>query len=328
MRFRSDPRSLRGAITATLTPFAPDGSLDTRSLRDLVTWQIAAGSHGVSIGGSTGEPSAQSVAERIEAMRVVAEVTGDTLPFLAGTGSTKLDETLALTQAAVELGADAALVVTPYYAKPTQAGLRAWYGAVASEFPAMPIIVYNVPSRTSVSIDPETVASLRADHDNIVGIKETTRDFEHFSRVLYACGRDFLVWSGIEQLCLPLLALGGVGFVSALSNLAPAAVARLYDLWTSGKPATAAEQHYALIPLADLLFVETNPSPAKWVLAKSGVIGSDYVRPPLVPLTPEGQRRASGYLSAADETLSMEPPAPRSGSSRGAFTDSHVHEKS
>ncbi|MGH8987359.1 MAG: 4-hydroxy-tetrahydrodipicolinate synthase [Acidimicrobiales bacterium] len=313
MKFRSDPTSIRGAITATLTPFAADGSLDTSSLRKLVTWQLDAGSHGISIGGSTGEPSAQSAAERIEAMRVVAEVTGDACPFLAGTGSTKLDETLSLTQAAVDLGADAALVVTPYYAIPTQAGLRSWYGAVASEFPSMPIVIYNVPSRTSVSIDPETVARLRADHDNIVGIKETTRDFEHFSRVIHACGRDFLVWSGIEQLCLPLLSLGGVGFVSALSNLAPGGVARLYDLWSSGTTAGAADQHFALLPLADLLFVETNPAPAKWTLEQRGIIDSGFVRPPLVPLTPEGQDRAAKYLAAAEDVLRLEPAAPRPG---------------
>lgn len=311
MRFRSDPASLRGAITATLTPFGPDGSLDTQSLENLVRWQVAAGSHGISIGGSTGEPSSLSIAERIEAMRTVAEVTSDGCPFLAGTGSAKLDETLALTQAAVDLGADAALVVTPYYARPTQAGLRAWYGAVAAEFPSMPIVIYNVPSRTAVSIDPETVATLCREHDNIVGIKETTHDFEHFSRVLHACGRDFLVWSGIEQLCLPLLALGGVGFVSALSNVAPAGVARLYDLWSAGTLAAAAEQHYALLPLADLLFVETNPAPAKWVLEMRGIIASSAVRPPLVPLTPEGQQRATAYLAAAGELVAKEPPAPR-----------------
>jgi 4-hydroxy-tetrahydrodipicolinate synthase len=122
-----------------------------------------------------------------------------------------------------ELGADAALVITPYYARPTQEGLFQWYATVAQQNPGLPIVIYNVPSRTAVDIAPETIARLRRQFDNIVGVKETTRDFEHFSRVLHVCGRDTLVWSGIELLCLPLLALGGAGFVSAVANLAPAA---------------------------------------------------------------------------------------------------------
>ena len=148
------------------------------------------------------------------------------MPFVPGTGSAKLDETLELTAAAADAGADAVLIITPYYARPTQEGLFAWYSAVASEFPGLPVIAYNVPSRTAVDIAPETVARLRRKHHNIVGVKETTRDFEHFSRVLHVAGRDTLVWSGIELLCLPLLALGGAGFVSATANLAPRAVSR------------------------------------------------------------------------------------------------------
>ncbi len=151
------------------------------------------------------------------------------MPFLPGTGSAKLEETLELTAVARDAGADAALVITPYYARPTQEALYCWYATVAREFPDLPIVVYNVPSRTAVDIDPETVGRLFRDFDNFVGIKETTKDFEHFSRVLHVCGPELLVWSGIELLCLPLLALGGTGFVSAVANLAPAAVARMFE---------------------------------------------------------------------------------------------------
>lgn len=285
MRFRSDPASVRGSIAPIVTPFTSDGDVDHDGLRALVRWQLANGSHGISLGGSTGEPSAQTVAERIAAMRVVAEEVGDRVPFLPGTGSAKLDETLELTQAAIDLGADIALVITPYYSRPTQDGLFEWYSAIARTFPEMPIVLYNVPIRTAVDVAPETVARLRRAHDNIVGIKETTKDFEHFSRVFHLCGRDVLMWSGIELLCLPLLALGGVGFVSAVANLAPAAVAEMYDAWTSGDQERALDLHYALHPLVDLMFVETNPGPIKHVLASSGLIGSGFVRPPLVPAT-------------------------------------------
>lgn len=297
MKFRSDPSAIRGSIAPVVTPFTADGAVDHDSLRALVRWQLESGSHGISLGGSTGEPSAQSVAERIAAMRTTAKEIDDRLPFLPGTGSHKLDETLEITAAAQELGADAALVITPYYARPTQEALYQWYATVAREFPDLPIVAYNVPSRTAVDIAPETVKRLFTDFENFVGVKETTKDFEHFSRVLHACGRSLLVWSGIELLCLPLLALGGAGFVSAVANIAPVAVARMYELWEAGDFDAARDLHYRLHPLVDLLFVETNPAPAKWVLAQQGRIASDFVRPPLVTPTEQGLTKIRALLA-------------------------------
>jgi 4-hydroxy-tetrahydrodipicolinate synthase len=161
-----------------------------------------------------------------------------------------------------------------------------------------------VPSRTAVDIDPATVGRLFRDFDNVVGIKETTKDFEHFSRVLQVCGPELLVWSGIELLCLPLMALGGVGFVSAVANLAPAAVAEVFEAWEAGDHPRARELHYRLHPLVDLVFTETNPAAVKWVLAQRGLLGSGFVRPPLIPLTDHGQRRATALLDAGAELLS------------------------
>ncbi|MEV4227026.1 4-hydroxy-tetrahydrodipicolinate synthase [Streptomyces bobili] len=297
MKFRSDPATIRGSIAPVVTPFTDEGAVDHDSLRSLIRFQLESGSHGISLGGSTGEPSAQTVAERIAAMRTAVEETGDRVPFLPGTGSHKLNETLELTAAAQDLGADAALVITPYYARPTQEALYQWYATVAREFPDLPIVAYNVPSRTAVDIAPETVKRLFTDFDNFVGVKETTKDFEHFSRVLHACGRSLLVWSGIELLCLPLLALGGAGFVSAVANLAPTAVARMYELWESGDFDGARDLHYRLHPLVDLLFVETNPAPAKWVLAQQGRIASPHVRPPLITPTDPGLARIRTLLA-------------------------------
>jgi len=170
-------------------------------------------------------------------------------------------------------------------------------GALALKGLTQPIVAYNVPSRTAVDIDPETVRRLFTDFDNFVGVKETTKDFEHFSRVLHACGRSLLVWSGIELLCLPLLALGGAGFVSAVANLAPTAVARMYELWEAGDFDGARDLHYRLHPLVDLLFVETNPAPAKWVLAQQGRIASPHVRPPLITPTAPGLARIRTLLT-------------------------------
>ena len=307
MTFRSDPAAIRGSIAPVVTPFTADGAVDHESLRALVRWQLASGSHGISIGGSTGEPSSQTIAERAEAIRTVAAEIGGRVPFLPGTGSTKLDETLELTAAADAAGADLVLVITPYYARPTQEALYRWYSVVAREFPHLPIAAYNVPSRTSVDIEPQTVARLFRDHDNFVGIKETTRDFEHFSRVMHACGPELLVWSGIELLCLPLLSLGGVGFVSALANIAPAAVAQMYEAAVAGDHDRARELHYAVHPLVDLLFVETNPAPAKWLLAERGLIAAGQVRPPLTPLTDAGQAKVRALAAAAGHLLTPYP---------------------
>jgi 4-hydroxy-tetrahydrodipicolinate synthase len=311
MKFRADPASIRGSIAPVVTPFTADGAPDPDGLRTLIEFQLANGSHGISLGGSTGEPSAQTVAERAAAIRLAADTVADRVPFLPGTGSAKLDETLELTEVAREAGADAALVITPYYARPTQDALYSWYATVASEFPDLPLVVYNVPSRTAVDIAPDTVARLFRDFDNIVGIKETTKDFEHFSRVLYACGPELLVWSGIELLCLPLLALGGVGFVSAVANLAPAAVAEMYTAWQAGDQERARELHYRLHPLVDLVFTETNPAAVKWLLAERGLLGSGYVRPPLIPLTEAGRARAAELLTGSEHLLSPLPEVTR-----------------
>jgi 4-hydroxy-tetrahydrodipicolinate synthase len=303
MKFRSDPSRIRGSIAPLMTPFTADGAVDSGSLANLVAWQLASGTHGISLGGSTGEPSSQTIDERAAGIRTVAEAIDDRVPFMPGTGSAKLDETLELTAAARDAGVDAVLIITPYYARPTQEALYVWYKTVAEEFPDLPIVAYNVPSRTAVDIAPETIARLYRDFDNFVGVKETTKDFEHFSRVMQLCGPDLLVWSGIELLCLPLLALGGAGYISATSNIAPAAHVDMYDAWMGGDLARAREIHYGLHPLVDLLFVETNPAPGKWVLQQRGLIDSAHVRPPLIGPTDAGLTKIRALLSEGERFL-------------------------
>lgn len=306
MKFRGDPQALRGSIGAVVTPFADDGSLDVASLTALARWQREAGSHGLSVGGSTAEPSAQTTEERRRAIEAVAAVTDDEIAFLPAAGTTKLDETMELAAYARDAGADAVLVITPYYAKPTQKGLFNWYAAIAEEFPDLPIVIYNVPTRTAVDIAPQTVAELNRRYENIIGIKETTKDFEHFSQVANLTGRDFMIWSGIELLGVPLLALGGAGFISALSNLAPRSLAEMYRHWDAGRLEEAREIHYRVHPLVDLLFVETNPAPAKWVLHRNGRIASPYVRPPLAPISAAGEKRIVELMAEAEATLRYE----------------------
>ena len=300
MKYRSDPASIRGSIAPLVTPFADDGSLDLDTVGRLVDWQLEEGSHGISVGGSTGEPSAQTLDERIAVMATASVAVADRAPFLPGTGSARLDETLRLTSEADRLGADAALVITPYYSRPSQQGLFDWYSAVAMEFPSLPIVVYNVPIRTAVDIAPATVGRLRRAHDNIVGIKETTKDFEHVSHVLNECGSDFLAWSGIELLCYPMLAIGGVGHLSCVANFAPRPVAELYDAFTAGDHERARQLHYDLHPLVELAFVETNPVPVKWVMERLGLLRSSHARPPLAPLSEASRERVLELLSSSE----------------------------
>jgi 4-hydroxy-tetrahydrodipicolinate synthase len=294
--FAADPASIRGAITPLVTPFHPDGELDLESVGRLIDWQLENGSHGISVGGSTGEPTSLTVAERITVMRAAAEAIDDRVPFLPGTGTALMAETLELTAEAERLGAAAALVVTPYYGRAQQQGLFDWYSRVASEFPNLPIIVYNVPVRAAVEITPPTVARLRRAHENIVGIKETTRDFEHVSYVLDECGADFIALSGIELLCYPMLTLGGRGHLSCVGNFAPRPVAEMYDAFAAGDHERARELHYDLHPLVDAAFTETNPVPAKWIMEQLGILPSAFAREPLAPLSEAGQQRVSQLL--------------------------------
>ncbi|MEP6842055.1 MAG: 4-hydroxy-tetrahydrodipicolinate synthase [Pseudolysinimonas sp.] len=303
MRFRNTPEQIRGSIVPLMTPFTAEGNVDHASLANLVEWQLANGTHGLSIGGSTGEPGAQSIGERLAAITTVIAAGADRVPVVAGTGTAQLHETIELTGQAMDAGIDASLIITPYYARPTQEALYVWYKTIAAEFPDLPILAYNVPVRTAVDIAPETVARLYRDVPNFVGVKETTKDFEHFSRVIQLCGRELIVWSGIELLCLPLLALGGQGFLSATSNIAPAAHAKMYELWEAGDLEGAREIHYGLHPLVDLLFVETNPAPGKWVLEQRGLISSGYVRPPLITPTDAGLAKMRGYLAEGEQYL-------------------------
>lgn len=307
MKFRSDPTAIRGSIAPLVTPFRDGLELDLPTVRRLVDWQLENGTHGISVGGSTGEPSSQTVEERIAVIEAAASAVADRVPFMPGTGSSRLDETLELTAAAERAGADAVLVVTPAYARPTQEGLYRWYAAVAEAFPQLPIVVYNVPVRAAVEIAPQTVGRLRRAYDNIVGIKETTRDFEHASYVLNECGRDFLVYSGIELLCFPLLAIGGAGHLSTVANVAPRPVAELYDAYAGGDWQRGLELHYELHPLVEMAFLETNPGPVKHAMELLGLLPSGTLRPPLAPPAPKTK---AAIAAVVEERLRSSAVAP------------------
>ncbi len=286
---------LRGSITPLVTPFR-DGRVDEAALRDLVEFQIAEGSHGVSVTGTTGEPSALSMAERELVIAVAADAVAGRVPFLAGTGSNNLEDTIHLTRHAERAGASAVLVIVPYYIRPTQAGMYGFFRAVA-DVTSLPVVLYNIPGRTAQNLEPETMARLRRDAPNIVGVKEANVNLEQVSRDLALCGRDFLVFSGIEALCFPMLALGGSGHVSATANVAPRQVAELYDLCAAGRWDQARDLHYRLLPLNEALFWETNPVPVKTALGMMGKIVPD-VRLPLAPLAEGTRERLRAVLAS------------------------------
>ncbi|HEU5138648.1 MAG TPA: 2,4-dihydroxyhept-2-ene-1,7-dioic acid aldolase [Bacillales bacterium] len=262
---------IRGSVAPIVTPFREDGSVDQETLADLVDWHIESGSHGVSVTGTTGEPSSLSIAEREKVMEVAIRKANGRVPVVPGTGSTNHDETMHLTKLSQEMGADAALVIVPYYNKPSQHALYRHYKTVADAVD-IPIIIYNIPGRTAVNLEVQTLARLNEDCPNIIGVKESNKDFEHVNRVLLNCGRDFLLFSGIELLCYPMLAIGGAGYISATANVVPDKVADLYNRWREGDVKGAQDLHYELMPLNDVLFKDTNPAPLKAALGMIGRI--------------------------------------------------------
>lgn len=287
-------QAFRGSIVPLVTPFR-DGQFDERAFVDLVNWQIESGSHGISVTGTTGEPSALSARERERVIQVAVEAIGGRVPFVAGTGSNNLEETLHFSQYAQKSGADALLVVVPYYIKPSQEGLYRYFKTIAHAVD-LPLVLYNIPGRSAVNLEIDTVSRLRDDCDNVIGIKEANHDFSHITRLLGRLGRDFLVYSGIELLCFPILAIGGAGYVSATGNVLPGKVAKLYDLFAAGEWQQAQDMHYTLMSLNDAMFIEINPVPAKTALGMMGKINPE-VRPPLAPLSAENGARLRAVLA-------------------------------
>jgi len=253
--------AMRGSLVPVVTPFRK-GQLDDSRFVDLIEWQIDSGSHGVVVAGTTGEPSALTLEEREHLIELAVRTVRRRVPVIAGTGTTNHAETLRLTQFAKRIGADAALVVVPYYTRPTQEGLYRHFRGIADAVD-LPVFIYNIPGRTAVNLEPQTIARLARDCRNIIGVKEANKDFEHVNRVIHLCGPNFLVYSGIELLCFPILAIGGAGHVSATANILPRDVARLYDLAAGGQWDAARDLHYHLLPMNEALFVETNPVPVK-----------------------------------------------------------------
>ena len=266
----------RGAITALVTPFK-NGQVDEDALRNLIEFQIANGVDGLVPCGTTGESPTLSHDEHDRVIEMTIDAAKKRVPVIAGTGSNSTAEALRLTKHAYEAGADGALIACPYYNKPTQEGLYQHFELIAKNIP-IPIIPYNIPGRTGINMSPELIARL-AKISNIVGIKEASGSIKQMSDVINLCGKDFAVLSGDDIFTLPLMAIGGAGVISVVSNVAPADMAGLVDVFLAGDMAGAKDLHYKMSALMDALFIEVNPIPVKAALALMGKIEYEYRLP-------------------------------------------------
>jgi 4-hydroxy-tetrahydrodipicolinate synthase len=282
----------RGSIVAIVTPFK-NGEFDRERFRGLLEFQIAGGTDAIVPVGCTGEAATLSHAEHEQVVDFTLEVVNRRVPVIAGTGSNSTREALALTRYAEKAGADGALIITPYYNKPMPEGLYRHYRTIA-EAAALPIILYNVPSRTGISILPETVARL-SEIKNIVGIKEASGSMDQVSRIIELCPAGFDVFSGDDSMTLPIMAVGGRGVISVAANVVPNECSAMVHAALDGDWETARKLHLRLLDLIKVLFIETNPIPVKTALALMGRIEME-LRMPLTPPSAEHRDRILAVL--------------------------------
>ncbi len=289
---------LEGTYTALITPFTGDGSLDLLALARLVEWQIDAGIDGLVPCGSTGEAATLTPEEHVRVIRHVVDVCGGRVPVIAGTGSNNTREAVQFTAEARRAGADGALLISPYYNKPTQDGIFHHYRTVAEEV-GLPILPYNIPGRTASTIEPETTARLSR-LDPVIGLKEAGGDLMKTAETIAQCTETFAVLSGDDALTLPMLAIGGRGVISTTSNVAPAEMAAITRAFLAGEGDHAREIHYRLLPVMQALFCETNPIPVKTAVQMIGKIPDATLRLPLTPMRKETRDRLAGALAVLE----------------------------
>ncbi len=287
---------LRGCATALVTPFAADGSVDEKRLRELLEYQITGGVRVLVPCGTTGESVTMNDAENQLVIRTTVEVARGRAKVIAGTGSNSTAVTIERSKNARDLGVDAILTVAPYYNKPTQDGLYAHFRAIAEAVDGLPVVIYNVPGRTSSNIAAETTLRLARDVENIVGVKEASGNLSQIMEILRSRPEGFRVISGDDSLTLALIALGGEGLISVASNEAPALMSQLNDLALAGNWDEARKLHYRLLPLMEANFIESSPGPVKAAMALMGLL-EENLRLPLVPVQEKTRARLREVLN-------------------------------
>ena len=286
---------LKGSLVALITPFK-DGKVDERAFQAFVDWQIEQGTHGLVVCGTTGESPTLSHEEHRRVVELCIEAARRRVPVIAGTGSNSTEEAISLTRHAKQAGADAALVVTPYYNKPSQEGMYQHFRTLA-ETVDLPLIIYNIPGRCVVDMTVETMARL-AKLPNVVGVKDSTQDLARPTRTRLACGPDFTLLSGEDGTAIGFLAQGGVGCISVTANVAPKLCAMMHEAWQQGAVETAQKINETLMPLHDALFCEPSPAPVKYAASLLGLSSPD-VRLPLVAASESAQARVRAAMDHA-----------------------------
>jgi len=267
----------KGSIVAIVTPLK-NNKVDEQRLKELVEFQIKNGTSGIVPCGTTGESPTLTMQEHEKVIEIVIEVGDKRVPVIAGTGSNSTHEAVELSVHAEKSGADALLLVSPYYNKPTQQGLYLHFKTIAQKV-KIPIILYNIASRTGINIEPQTIARLSRDCKNIIGVKEASGSLDQMSQIKALCGRDFDLISGDDALTLPLMSIGGVGVISVVANIVPGDVADMVGAFTQGNVKKAQSLHYRLLPLIKAMFIETNPIPVKTAMGLMGLCQPDLRLP-------------------------------------------------
>lgn len=281
-------------LTAMVTPFNADGSVNYEKAADLAEWLINNGSDGLVVAGSTGEAATMSAEEKLELFRVVVNRINKRVPVIAGTGSNNTADSVKMTKMAEAMGVDGALIVGPYYNKPTQEGFYQHFAAVAQST-GLPIIVYNVPGRTASNISPAIVARLAADFENIVAIKEAAGNVAQVAELYSVLPEEFTIYSGDDGLILPFMSVGATGLISVLSNIGGGILQDVMQAYEDGRVREAAKLNARMVPLANAMFIETNPIPVKAAVTLVTGIDAGQPRLPLTPMEPANKAKWSPF---------------------------------
>lgn len=280
-----------------MTPFT-DGEVDLATYRGLVERQLGSGSHGITVNGTSAEPSLLTIEERKAIAACALDVVAGRTQVLVATGGQSLPETVDLTRHATDTGADAVLVVTPYYVQPPAAGLVDYFSAVCGETD-LPVLAYHIPGRAAVSMDVGALVAIAERNETFVGMKHASKDLSLVTDVVQELGPDFRVLVGLEELSLPMLAVGACGMVNAVGNLVPDRVAALHEAMAAGDLSTARKLHHELYDLNRAVFFETNPIPLKYMMRRIGILPVNEHRSPMAPPTAETERRCDEVLRSA-----------------------------
>jgi 4-hydroxy-tetrahydrodipicolinate synthase len=284
----------KGSIVALVTPFTKNNEIDEKTLEKLVHFHIKNGTDGIVPCGTTGEASTLNYEEHERVIEICIRAAQKRIPIIAGTGSNSTQEAIDMSLRAKEMGADGLLLVSPYYNRPTQKGLHLHFKAIADAVD-LPIILYNIASRTGVNIEPETLLKLVEDCRNIVAVKEASGSLDQMSRIISLCGKRLTMLSGDDSLTLPLMAIGGVGIISVVSNIIPKDVKAMVEAFANGDLSSARRLHFKMLPLIKAVFIETNPIPVKTAMGLMGLC-EPSLRLPMCEMMPENLAKLKAAL--------------------------------